>query len=371
MKGLTPPVVPLDLSQDQFARQIVSIEVTCQCGRTFRAKDADAGKRGKCPGCGAYFRIPQASGGQSGAGSVYGSIKPKCCLTVLMGSELRGEHLRLRRSRVNTIGKAPDNAIPLPDPRVSRHHCRISWTEKGWLIEDLKSTNGTYVNGQKIESKLLDGGERIEVGGFELKFEAPCEQRAQPARLQEQLDALKSGDPESSQAAMEFLASCGATAADHIVPRLSGFDTISGHLAMEVIEKLGPDAVPALILALKDKDKLRRSSAARALGKLGSQSASAVPDLLQALDDQDPTVYAEVAWALGQIGSAAVPGLLKALSSTERTRRISAAWTLGRIGPDANQAVPILSELAQGQDPEVSQVATAALKQIGPPQVNA
>lgn len=288
-----------------------------------------------------------------------------------MGPEMRGQHLRLRPNRVNTIGKAPDNSITLPDPRVSRQHCQISSTEKGWLIEDLNSTNGLLVNGQKIETKILDPGDRIEIGGFEMEFEAPQEAGARPARIDEHLEALQSGDPESSRAAMEFLASCGAKAADHLVPKLSGFDTIAGHLAMDVLEKLGPDAVPALIQALKDKDKYKRSSAARALGRLGAKAASAVPDLLAALDDQDPTVYAEVAYALGQIGRAAVPGLLSALRSSDRARRISAAWTLGRIGPDAIEAVPTLNELAEIPDQQLSQMAMAALKKIGPTQINA
>ena len=344
------------------------IRVTCQCGRGFQAKDTDAGKRAKCSSCGEYLRIPQRSADGAGSVSVYGQIKPKHCLTILMGPEMRGQHLRLRPNRVNTIGKAPDNSISLPDPRVSRHHCQITASEKGWLIEDLSSTNGIFANGQKIETKILDPGDRIEIGGFEMEFEAPCTTGTQPARIDEQLEALQSGDPESSRAAMEFLASYGSKAADHLVPKLGGFDTIAGHLAMDVLEKLGPDAVPALIQGLKDKDKYKRSSAARALGRLGAQAASAVPDLLVALDDQDPTVYAEVAYGLAQIGRAAVPGLLTALNSSDRARRISAAWTLGRIGPEA---VPALSELAAAPDQQLSQMAAAALKKIGPTQINA
>jgi len=338
--------------------------VTCQCGRRFRAKDADAGKRAKCSACGAHFRIPERSPELAGTGSVYGTIKPRYCLTVLKGPEQVHEHFRLRHGRVTDIGKAPDNAIVLPDPRISRHHCRISWTEQGWLLEDLQSTNGTYVNGQKIEKNFLEAGDRIKVGSFELRFEAPSEERVQPARLEEQLEALRSGDPESKKLAVEFLAGCGAQAADQLVSKLSGYDTVTGHSALEVLERIGPEAVPALVQALKAKDKLQRSSAARVLGKLGSQAVAAVPDLLEALADQDPTVYAEVAWALGQIGPAAVPGLLVALRSAERARCLTGAWALGRIGPEAAEAIPVLNELAKGSDKELSQVALSALKQI-------
>ncbi len=348
------------------------IPVTCQCGRRFRAKDSDAGKRAKCPDCGVYFRIPAQAPELVASDSVYGSIKPKYSLTVVKGPQRLQEYFRLRRSRVTTVGKASDNAVVLPSPKVSRHHCQISWSPKGWLLEDLKSTNGTYVNGSRIApSAILHGNERIKLGDFELIFEVPSRQSVQPPRLQEQLEALRSGDPESSRAAVESLAASGRQAANHLVPKLSGFDTISGHLALEVFEKLGSDAVPALVRALEDKDKLTRSCAARTLGKLGPKAVSAVTNLLRALDDQDPTVYAEVAWALSQIGPAAVPGLLNALASSQRARRISAAWTLGRIGPEAAEAVPTLSELARHHDQEISQVATAALKKINPSQINA
>ena len=348
------------------------IQVTCQCGRSFRAKASDAGKRAKCPACGVHFRIPQQEAKLVASGSVYGTIKPKYCLTVTKGPQKVHEHFRLRRARLTTIGKASDNTVVLPSPMVSRHHCQLSWTKRGWLLEDLKSTNGTRVNDNKIDAGvILDGGERIKLGDFALIFKLPKGEGVQPARIDEQLQALQSGDPQAGQAAIEFLAACGVQAADHLVPKLSGFDTIAGHLALDVLEKIGPDAVPALVRALKDKDTLVRGSAARALGRLGSNAASAVLDLLEALDDQNPTVYAEVAWALGQIGAAAVPGLLKALGSGQRVKQLSAAWTLGRIGPDAAAALPHLSELARNDDREVSQVAKAALKKISPTEISA
>ena len=348
------------------------IQVTCECGRRFRAKDSDAGKRAKCPDCQAEIRIPNQAPELSASNSVYGRIKPKYCLTVAKGPQRLHENFRLRRSRVTTVGKASDNAVVLSSPMVSRHHCQLSWSAKGWLLEDLNSTNGTYVDGRKINSKeILHGNERIKLGDFELIFELPEDECSKLPGLDEQLKALQSGDHEASRAAVESLVASGHHVADQLVTKLSGFDTISEHLALEVLEKIGADAVPALVRALKGKNKLTRSSVARALGKLGPKAASAVPNLLESLDDNDPTVYAEVAWALGQIGSAAVPGLLQALHSSQRTRQISAAWTLGRIGPDAVDAVPILSELTHLDDKEISRVAVSALKKIGPSQISA
>ena len=342
------------------------IEVTCQCGRKFRAKDSDAGKRAKCPTCGAYFRVPARAIKPDASASIYGDIKPKYCLTLISApGQKKHQYFRLRHSRNTTIGKASDNVVPLACQKVSRHHCQVSWTDQGWLLEDLKSTNGTYVNGQRIESRVvLTGSEKITLGDCELIFDVPASESVPQDTFDEQLEALRSGDQNAGHAAVEVLAGFGSHAAEQLVPKLSGFDTISGQLAIEVLQKVGSDALPALVNALKHKDKRARGSAARALGKLGAKAASAVPDLLEALDDQDPTVYAEVTWALGQIGAAAVPGLLNALRSEKRDRRIAAAWTLGHIGPPAADALDGLKELTKDQDQEISRVALSALKRI-------
>ena len=58
------------------------------------------------------------------------------------------------------IGKASDNDFVVNDPHVSRYHAKLIREEGGcWLLEDLGSTNGTFVNGVKMTNRrmLLDG----------------------------------------------------------------------------------------------------------------------------------------------------------------------------------------------------------------------
>jgi ABC transport system ATP-binding/permease protein len=74
-----------------------------------------------------------------------------------------------------TIGRDPENDIVLHHPIVSRKHARITktGTDGEYEIEDLGSTNGTFVNGERVvEPHLLHRGDRIYVGPIKLVFEA-------------------------------------------------------------------------------------------------------------------------------------------------------------------------------------------------------
>jgi uncharacterized protein YegL len=68
------------------------------------------------------------------------------------------------------IGREPTYELALSDPRVSRSHARIVETAEGYLIEDLNSTNGTFVNGERVTRQYLRPGDQIQVGDTQLIF---------------------------------------------------------------------------------------------------------------------------------------------------------------------------------------------------------
>lgn len=71
-----------------------------------------------------------------------------------------------------TIGRVPGNDIVLPKGNVSKRHSRIVLKDNRFIVVDLKSTNGTYVNGRKITSPLVvKEGDKIYVGDFVLTLE--------------------------------------------------------------------------------------------------------------------------------------------------------------------------------------------------------
>ncbi len=89
------------------------------------------------------------------------------CLVVIRGDRL-GSRVDLEGNVV--IGRGVDTDFQIASRSVSRSHCRISVREDGFWIEDLRSTNHTFVNGEMIEGCLLRDGDQIKIGKTVLKF---------------------------------------------------------------------------------------------------------------------------------------------------------------------------------------------------------
>ena len=69
-----------------------------------------------------------------------------------------------------TIGRLPDNDVRIDNPAVSGHHSLIINILNDSFLEDLNSTNGTYVNGKLIKKHALQDGDVITIGHHQLKF---------------------------------------------------------------------------------------------------------------------------------------------------------------------------------------------------------
>lgn len=65
-----------------------------------------------------------------------------------------------------SIGRSPTNDIVLKAPKVSRQHAAINKYNNQFIIIDLKSSNGVYVNGQKVDECVLNSGDEISIGGY-------------------------------------------------------------------------------------------------------------------------------------------------------------------------------------------------------------
>jgi len=106
---------------------------------------------------------------------------------------------------VVSVGRDAHNNVPIPDPAISRVHCRLETRGTTVLLSDLNSTNGTWVNGRRVQHEELADGDRILVGRTELVFrsavaapppqEAPTSMFEPPPPVQEPPPARQDQGP--------------------------------------------------------------------------------------------------------------------------------------------------------------------------------
>ena len=70
-----------------------------------------------------------------------------------------------------SIGRGAENDLILDDAQVSRHHAQLKLHQGAYSLTDMGSTNGSYVNGQRITEIALGPGDIIEVGGTRMEFQ--------------------------------------------------------------------------------------------------------------------------------------------------------------------------------------------------------
>ncbi|MER7148649.1 MULTISPECIES: ABC transporter ATP-binding protein/permease [Streptomyces] len=78
--------------------------------------------------------------------------------------ELNGSTWTLDPSRSYTLGRDPQGDLVVDDARVSWRHATVSWNGRSWVVEDHGSTNGTYVQGQRIHQMDIGPGSSVHLG---------------------------------------------------------------------------------------------------------------------------------------------------------------------------------------------------------------
>ncbi len=88
------------------------------------------------------------------------------------GEPAEGASLAL--DAITTLGRDVNNAIVIDDQFASSAHAVLTFRGRTWYVEDLKSTNGTFVNGSPVEGVVPVGyGDQIQVGQVRLRLERP------------------------------------------------------------------------------------------------------------------------------------------------------------------------------------------------------
>ena len=89
---------------------------------------------------------------------------------VLLSAGLTGQVHELKVDKT-TIGRVEDNTFQIPEPSVSSHHCEILMRGSDVVVHDLNSTNGTFINGEKISESVLKPGQTLRLGQIEMRLE--------------------------------------------------------------------------------------------------------------------------------------------------------------------------------------------------------
>ena len=104
---------------------------------------------------------------------VAGSGRPLARLLVISAAEGRPEPgTSIPLDAVNSIGRDVNNSIVVDDSFVSAEHALLTFRGRAWYVEDIGSTNGTWLNGQRIEGLWpLGFGDEIQVGQVRLRLD--------------------------------------------------------------------------------------------------------------------------------------------------------------------------------------------------------
>ncbi len=165
----------------------------------------------------------------------------QCTLGIVTGE---GTRERTFDREEIALGAMDDNDVVLSDPTVSRYHCKIRQEDSGYVLVDLRSTNGTFVNNVRIREAFLSPGCTIQVGQNKLKFNARDEKVDLVPSERDQLGSIIGGHPKMREiyAIVEKIAPTATTMV------IEGQTGTGKEVVAQTIHKLSPRAKGPLIV---------------------------------------------------------------------------------------------------------------------------
>ena len=89
---------------------------------------------------------------------------------VVLSAGMTGRTQELKVDKT-TIGRVEDNTFQIAEPSVSSHHCEVLLRGSDVVVRDLNSTNGTYINGEKVTENVIKPGQILRLGQIEMRLE--------------------------------------------------------------------------------------------------------------------------------------------------------------------------------------------------------
>ena len=112
---------------------------------------------------------------------------------VVLSAGMTGRTHELKVDKT-TIGRVEDNTFPIADPSVSSHHCEVLLRGTDVVVHDLNSTNGTFINGEKVNGEAVVKPNQIwRLGQIELRLETEATASAPAKKSVDQTLVMQRG----------------------------------------------------------------------------------------------------------------------------------------------------------------------------------
>jgi pSer/pThr/pTyr-binding forkhead associated (FHA) protein len=111
---------------------------------------------------------------------------------VLLSAGMTGRTLELKVDKT-TIGRLEDNTFQIAEASVSSHHCEILLKGPDVIVKDLNSTNGTFINGEKVAESPLKPGQILRLGQIEMRLETEATTPPPPKKPADQTLVMQRG----------------------------------------------------------------------------------------------------------------------------------------------------------------------------------
>jgi transcriptional regulator with GAF, ATPase, and Fis domain len=173
------------------------------------------------------------------------------------------------------VGRDPDVDLSIDDRRLSRRHCRLFRGARGWLVEDLGSTNGTLKNGEPLTPasgpRELGEGDRLDLGTMRLVFHYPPGSAA--SQVTGDLPAWSEQDGSSTEPTEEARALAHLTALNARIAAVEDEDALLDAILDAALDLLGGGRG---FICLREEDHVVLRRARRSGGRVLDDPASAM-----------------------------------------------------------------------------------------------
>jgi len=161
-------------------------------------------------------------------------------ITVILGDQQLGAHPM--KHHPFSVGRDAGCDVPIENIGLSRNHCRFLYEDGRYFVEDAGSSNGTFVNGERVEKSEVKDGDEVQAGKFKLVFKCSPDEPPPSSSSSSKGDAPKI-EPERAAAPSDQMKTFQMSADDLRAKMASGGPSVAGQRAADVAGGAKPEGV--------------------------------------------------------------------------------------------------------------------------------